>query len=211
MVIVSCGRCGAEPPEVSVVVSPEKHDGPAAPGSVWETWMKIGWKAVLICCAFAAVGCRVSKPGAVEGEMAKAVKHKMTVGGKDTPNPIPATPENLAEGQEHFGHHCGVCHGLDGQATGVPFADRMSPPIPSLSSGDVQDYKDGQLKWIIENGINPSGMPSWKGILSDEEMWKIAHFIRHLPAKGSLGIPEIYKEEQEQHQRQHSHSDHDSK
>jgi hypothetical protein len=50
----------------------------------------------------------------------------------------------------------------------VPFAQKFPPPIPSLSSADVQDYKDGQLKWIIENGINPSGMPSWKGILSDE-------------------------------------------
>jgi mono/diheme cytochrome c family protein len=54
----------------------------------------------------------------------------MTVGGKDVPNPLPGTEENIAEGREHFGHHCGICHGLDGQSTGVPFADRMSPPCP---------------------------------------------------------------------------------
>jgi hypothetical protein len=80
---------------------------------------------------------------------------------------------SLADGREHFGHHCSICHGLDGEATGVPFADKMSPPVPSLSSKDVQDYADGQLKWIIENGINPSGMPAWKGILSNEKMWKV--------------------------------------
>ncbi|HEY2351156.1 MAG TPA: cytochrome c [Candidatus Acidoferrum sp.] len=170
--------------------------------------MKSTCKTILICSAFVLAGCRVSKPGGVEGEMMKEMKHKITVGGKDTPNPVAATPENIAEGKEHFGHHCGICHGLDGEATGVPFAKQMSPPIPSLSSADVQDYKDGQLKWIIENGINPSGMPSWKGILSDEEMWKIVDFMRHLPPKGSLGIPPIYKEEQEEHQQMQK--DHDT-
>jgi mono/diheme cytochrome c family protein len=171
--------------------------------------MNIRWNYVLLCAALAVGGCRVSKPGAMESKMATEVKHKMTVGGKDVPNPVAATAENIADGQEHFGHHCGICHGLDGEATGVPFADKMSPPIPLLSSSDVQEYKDGQLKWIIENGINPSGMPAWKGILTDEEMWKIVNFVRHLPPKGSLGIPAVYKEEKEEHQ--HAHHDHDAK
>jgi len=154
-------------------------------------------------------GCRVSKPSSVESQMANEVKHKITVGGKDDRNPIPATVENIADGQEHFGHHCGICHGLDGQGTGVPFADKMSPPVPELSSKDVQDYTDGQLKWIIANGINPSGMPAWKGTLNDEEMWKVVNFLRRLPPKGSLGIPAVYKEEQEEHELAHKHKHHD--
>jgi mono/diheme cytochrome c family protein len=157
------------------------------------------WKVLGSCFLLILSGCRVSKPGAIEGEVAKKMKHKITVGGKDVSNPLAATSENLVEGREHFEHHCSVCHGLDGEATGVPFADRVSPPVPSLSSKDIQDYKDGQLKWIIENGINPSGMPAWKGILSDDEMWQIVNFIRHLPPKGSLGAPEIYKQKQEEH------------
>ena len=165
--------------------------------------MRSAWKLLPACALLLLSGCRVSKPGAMEGEMAKEVKHKITVGGKDVLNPLPATDANIADGQEHFGHHCQICHGFDGEATGVPFADKMSPPVPSLSSKDVQDYKDGQLKWIIENGINPSGMPAWKGILSDEEMWKIVNFIRHLPPRGSLGTPDIYKEEQEKHEHMH--------
>ncbi len=162
--------------------------------------MHATWKCFLACAMLLVSGCRVSKPGAAESQVAKEVKHRITVGGKDIQNPLPATEENIADGREHFGHHCGICHGLDGEATGVPFADKMSPSVPSLSSKDVQDYKDGQLKWIIENGINPSGMPAWKGTLSDDEMWKVVDFLRHLPAKGILGIPDIYKEEQEQHE-----------
>jgi mono/diheme cytochrome c family protein len=68
----------------------------------------------------------------------------------------------------------------------------MYPPVPSLNSREVQDYKDGQLKWAIENGIGPSGMPASKGILGDDEIWSIVNYIRHLPAKGSLGEPKVY-------------------
>jgi hypothetical protein len=81
---------------------------------------------------------------------------------------------------------------LDGQNTGVPFADAVSPPVPLLSSREVQSYTDGQLKWVIDNGIAPSGMPGSKGILSDEEIWSAVLFIRHLPPQGSLGDPSLY-------------------
>jgi hypothetical protein len=65
----------------------------------------------------------------------------------------------------------------------------------------VQDYLNGQLHWIVVNRTNPSGTPAWKGILEDDEMWKVVRYMRHLPEKGSLGIPEVFKkEEEEQHQ-----------
>lgn len=156
-------------------------------------------------------GCKAGTPNKVESKVANEVKHEVTVGGKDVKNPIAYTPEAAKEGGEHFQHHCQICHGLDGQNTGVPFANKMEPPVADLSSKDVQDYADGQLKWIIENGINPSGMPGWKGILDDNEMWNIVHYIRHLPAKGSLGAPPIYKEEEEEHEHMHEGHDHEHK
>jgi mono/diheme cytochrome c family protein len=171
--------------------------------------MRSVWKLVLATNVLLITGCRVTKTGTVESGMATEIKHKITVGGKDDASPVPTTAESIADGQAHFSHHCSICHGLDGDATGVPFADKMSPPVPSLSSKDVQDYKDGQLKWIIENGISPSGMPSWKGTLSEEEMWKIVVFLRHLPPRGRLGIPAVYKEEQEEHELTHKHKQHE--
>jgi mono/diheme cytochrome c family protein len=116
----------------------------------------------------------------------------MLVGNKKQKNPIAATPQALADGKEAFGHYCVACHGLDGQNTGVPFADHMSPPIPSLAAKDVQDYTDGQLKWVIDYGVWPSGMPGSKGVLSDDEIWSIVVFLRHLPPAGSAGEPEMY-------------------
>jgi S-disulfanyl-L-cysteine oxidoreductase SoxD len=177
------------------------------------------------CCAIiftlamlgALSACKVSKPGSMEGRVMTEVKQKVTIGGKSDVNPVPDVEASINEGKEHFGHHCQICHGLDGQNTGVPFAQQMSPPVADLKSKDIQDYTDGQLHWIIVNGINPSGMPAWKGILEDDEMWKIVRYLRHLPEKGSLGVPEVFKEEEEEHKEMeaggakkpaHSHADH---
>jgi mono/diheme cytochrome c family protein len=137
-------------------------------------------------------GCRARKPGALEQSIVWGAKHHFFVGNKSQKNPLKASAETIADGKEAFSHYCVACHGMDGQNTGVPFADQMSPPVPSLSSNDVQRYSDGQLKWVIDNGIWPSGMPGSKGTLSDEEIWSIVVFLRHLPPAGSQGEPEMY-------------------
>lgn len=121
-----------------------------------------------------------------------SVKHHIFVRNKDQKNPITVTPQSIADGKEAFSHYCVACHGLDGQNTGVPFANRMAPPVPSLASKQVQDYTDGQLKWVIDNGIWPSGMPGSKGILSDDEIWSIVIYLRYLPKAGSQGEPDMY-------------------
>jgi mono/diheme cytochrome c family protein len=137
-------------------------------------------------------GCKAKPPGRLDTRIVTIAKHHLFVGNRQQKNPLPLTPDTIAEGKEAFSHYCVVCHGLDGQNTGVPFVDHMSPPVPSLASKEVQGYSDGQLKWVIDYGISPSGMPGSKGTLSDEEIWSIVIFLRHLPAAGSLGEPEIY-------------------
>ena len=137
-------------------------------------------------------GCKATPPGSVETAVMTRAKHSVFVGNKSSRNPISFSPHSLADGKEAFSHYCVACHGMDGQNTGVPFADRMKPEVPSLASRDVQSYTDGQLKWVIDNGIAPSGMPASKGVLSDDEQWAIVLFIRHLPAAGSLGEPAMY-------------------
>jgi len=145
--------------------------------------------AALILCL---MGCKVSTPGSVERTLITGAKHNFTVHGDEAKNPHTVTPQEVVAGREAFSHYCVSCHGLDGQNTGVPFAAKMSPPVPSLKSSDVQSYSDGQLKWIIDNGVAPSGMPASKGILSDDEIWSIVVYLRHLPPEGSLGEPCFY-------------------
>ena len=146
---------------------------------------------ILVLMALAG-GCKATPPGKWETAAVTHAKHWVSVGNRDARNPLAATPENIALGRDSFSHYCVACHGLDGQNTGVPFAENMAPPVPSLASADVQSYTDGQLKWVIENGLFPSGMPASKGILTDDEIWSTVLYIRHLPPAGSLGEPALY-------------------
>ena len=142
--------------------------------------------------AILLVGCKADPPGKGETAVMNWAKRKIFVLNKAQKNPLKDNAAGVADGKEAFSHYCIACHGLDGQNTGVPFADRMSPPVPSLAGKDIQAYTDGQLKWIIDYGIWPSGMPGSKNILSEEEIWSIVLYLRHLPPAGSLGEPEMY-------------------
>lgn len=147
---------------------------------------------IIVLAQFLCIGCQVRSPGNFETKLMQGAKRRITIGGRSEKDPLPPTSENVHAGQRNFISYCMVCHGLDGQNTGVPFADKMAPPVPPLSSSSVQAYTDGQLHWIIENGISPSGMPASKGVFRDEEIWQLVLYVRHLPPKGSLGEPQVY-------------------
>lgn len=155
-------------------------------------WTALVALVTLTPCALS--GCKAKPSDKFESRMMWGVKHHLTVGNRKQKNPLPLNAETVEAGRQAFSHYCAACHGLDGQNTGVPFAERMSPAVPSLTSKDVQAYSDGQLKNVIDNGIWPSGMPGSKGILSDEEIWSIVNYIRRLPPQGSAGEPQMYSQ-----------------
>jgi mono/diheme cytochrome c family protein len=146
--------------------------------------------AIFVLLAFR--GAQADPPGRWEARIIDSAKHRVLVGNRKTRNPLLVNADNIREGRENFAHYCFACHGLDGQGTGVPFFDGISPPIPSLTSRNVQAYSDGQLYWVISSGLWPSGMPAAKGILSDDEVWSMVIYIRNLPPAGSLGEPPAY-------------------
>lgn len=147
--------------------------------------------ALLLLTASAA--CQARPPSRLETAVATQLKRRITVGGRGDVSPLGGAPELVTRGRDDFSHYCMVCHGLDGQNTGVPFATAMSPPVPSLASPEVQAYTDGQLHWIIRNGLFPSGMPASRDLLNEEETWRIVLYLRHLPPPGSLGEPLVYR------------------
>lgn len=152
-------------------------------------------RVLLVTTTFALAvlaGCKATPPGKLETRTMTFIKHRITIGNRTEKNPLPDTRDTVADGKEAFDYYCIACHGNDGQNTGVPFVDHMSPPVPSLASPQVQRYTDGQLKRILDYGISPSGMPGSKGILSDDELWSIVMYLRHLPPKGSQGVPDMY-------------------
>jgi mono/diheme cytochrome c family protein len=100
---------------------------------------------------------------------------------RDRPNPLARTPEALDEAIAHWADHCAVCHGNDG-AGDVEMGKQMYPHAPDMRKQGTQKLTDGELFYIIENGIRLSGMPAWGGSKAAEQSsWKLVHFIRHLP------------------------------
>jgi mono/diheme cytochrome c family protein len=108
-------------------------------------------------------------------------------------NPVPESPEVLAEGLAHFADHCASCHANDGSGT-TTMGQGLSPRAPDLRLPATQQLSDGTLFYIIENGVKLTGMPAWATGTADGEAasWRLVRFIRHLP---SLGEAELQRME----------------
>ncbi|MGB6961751.1 MAG: c-type cytochrome, partial [Candidatus Acidiferrum sp.] len=95
-------------------------------------------------------------------------------------NPVPASAENLHDARLHFADHCSICHGND--ASGDTMIGRgLYPKPPDLRLPETQKLSDGELFWVIENGVRFTGMPAFSTPGMQEDSWKLVAFIRHLP------------------------------
>jgi mono/diheme cytochrome c family protein len=92
-------------------------------------------------------------------------------------NPVAATPDNLMEGAKEYEEHCAFCHG-GAKAKVSPMQNKLNPPAPQLIDKIPHD-DDAWLFWVTRHGVRMSGMPTWNGVMSDDEIWKIVAFIKH--------------------------------
>jgi mono/diheme cytochrome c family protein len=123
------------------------------------------------------------QPGRVEEFAARRVRN-MAIGRRAAAltNPVKYSGEIVAAGRAHFADHCAVCHANNGSGD-TPMGRGMWPKAPDLRLAATQDLSDGDLFWIIENGIRFTGMPGWGTGTKDgeEASWHLVHFIRRLP------------------------------
>lgn len=120
-------------------------------------------------------------PTRLEIAVARRVRHlAIPVGARATANPVPATPEALREGMLHFADHCASCHANDGSGD-TPYGRGLFPKAPDMRLPFTQNLSDGELFWIIENGVRFTGMPGFSVPGEREESWKLVRFIRRLP------------------------------
>ena len=97
-------------------------------------------------------------------------------------NPLASSPELLQEAARHFADHCANCHANDGRGN-TEIGRNLYPPAPDMRLADTQQLSDGELYYIIHNGVRWTGMPAWgePGNDDDQDSWKLVLFIRHLP------------------------------
>jgi mono/diheme cytochrome c family protein len=95
--------------------------------------------------------------------------------------PIQADEDNLVEGAEIYSDHCAQCHGFHGKPSGL--GAHMYPSVPPLwemhhhgneTMMGVTDDPPGETYWKVANGIRLTGMPAFKGVLTESEMWQVS-------------------------------------
>src|SRR5713226_8049818 len=125
-----------------------------------------------------------AKPSAFEAMVArKARRFAIPSNARLAQNPVLASAEELRDARLHFADHCAICHANDGGGKTM-VGDGLYPKPPDLRLPETQNLTDGELFWIIENGVRFTGMPAFStggehgGTL---DSWKLVHFIRHLP------------------------------
>src|SRR5580704_8544825 len=96
-------------------------------------------------------------------------------------NPVPLTDENLITAIKLYKQHCAICHGTaKGDPSASPVAKGLYPRPPQLATDRVEDDPEGFSFCKIKHGIRWTGMPSWKGTLTDQQIWTLALFLKHM-------------------------------
>ena len=102
---------------------------------------------------------------------------------KEQKNPVADSTDVQRDARLHFADHCAVCHGNDGSGDTM-MGRGLYPKPPDLRAERTQELADGELFWIIENGVRFTGMPAFGGSGDhggETDSWKLVRFIRHLP------------------------------
>lgn len=101
---------------------------------------------------------------------------------KRASNPVTFNNEVLSDAMAHFADHCANCHANNGSGDTL-IGKGLYPRPPDMRLGPTQKLTDGEIYWVIHNGVRLTGMPAFgkDSGLADEDSWKLVYFIRHLP------------------------------
>lgn len=122
-----------------------------------------------------------SPPGRFERSLATYVLNRSVAKRAPTSrNPFTSSPEVLRAGLAGYRENCVACHGAPG-VDASEVGDGLNPPAPDLTLPRVQARTDGELFWIVSNGIRMTGMPAFGPSDKPEEIWHLVAFLRHLP------------------------------
>ena len=134
-----------------------------------------------------------AEPRELETFLARAARRiAIPMDVRDLNNPVPASAEALRSGLEHFADHCAMCHANDGSGN-TEMGRGLYPKAPDMRLEATQSLTDGELYYIIENGVPLTGMPAWGTATPDGEAasWHLVQFIRHLPELTETELKEM--------------------
>jgi predicted CXXCH cytochrome family protein len=96
-------------------------------------------------------------------------------------NPWSPGPDVLKEARDSFLARCATCHGPDGSGQ-TRVGRNLYPKVPDLRLPRTQNLTDGEIRYIIRNGVRLTGMPGWASPHDEpgDDSWKQVLFIRSL-------------------------------
>jgi len=152
-----------------------------------------------------------AEPGHAERLIAsRLVRLAIPADAKQQQNPLGADKTAWRTAADHYGDHCAACHGNDGRGD-TQLGRNMYPGVPSFADETVQRLSDGELFYIIQNGVRWTGMPAWKDEHSAEDSWRLVSLIRAMPNltpadldSAGLGAP---SEQHDEHHHEHERDD----
>jgi len=143
--------------------------------------------SVLVGCGALAIKVRNhgfsarEQPSWVEATFARRARRIATPSSAtELKNPHPVTETSMAEAREHFVAHCSICHGINGRGDTL-IGRNVYPKVPDMSKSETQKLTDGELYYIVTNGVRFTAMPAFGGEDSPESIWDLVSFIRRLP------------------------------
>ena len=134
--------------------------------------------AILVRRGFRAT----ARPLPLEAALARAVRNlAIPKTERSQKNPFRPMSEATQQGREYFLRQCASCHGIDGSGN-TEVGQHLYPPAPDLRASQTQLLTDGEIHYIIENGVQFTGMPAWGNPhgQSSSNSWKLVLFIRSL-------------------------------
>jgi predicted CXXCH cytochrome family protein len=141
---------------------------------------------VLAAIALAALVRRgfraTTAPSGFETVVARTVRNfAIPSRARNEQNPLEDTSENLQEGREDFIARCASCHGNDGSGI-TQIGQNLYPRAPDLRGPQTQNLRDGEIHYIVENGVQLTGMPAWRNPHqeSGDDSWRLVLFVRSL-------------------------------
>ena len=123
------------------------------------------------------------EPSAPEAFAARLMRSmSIPAGAKRLNSPKHINDAALAGARMHWADHCALCHANDGSGD-TAIGRGLFPKPPNMRSPLTQSKSDGELFYIIENGIRLTGMPAWGDGSNghSDESWALVGFIRTLP------------------------------
>ena len=152
-----------------------------------------------------------AEPSRFEAAVARRLRLlAIPAGARTATNPVPFSDEELSAALDHYADHCAICHGPtgDGQTT---IGRGLFPKVPDLRAAGTQELTNGELFFIIHNGVRYTAMPGW-GVgdpAGDTDSWQLVHAIRRLP---NLTAEELERIERSaaggahEHEHEHGHA-----